>query len=84
MSEALSGSARDLDTAERLVRLETKLDILIKSLENPNPGPQFIAKFDSLEKRLNTLERWHNMTIGALVVLNLIVTFMADKIKGLL
>lgn len=72
-----------IDTAERLVRVETKLDFIIKSLENPPPGPQCVQKHEDFEKRFTALERWHNMTLGALVIVNIVFAFFSDKLKGL-
>lgn len=80
-----AGVSRDtLDAAERLVRVETKLDFIIEHLKDPQPGPQMLEKFSELDRRITLLERWHNMTIGALVILNIALTFFSDNIIGLL
>lgn len=65
-----------IDTAERLVRLETKLDFLIKSLEDTAP------KHKVLEERITSLERFVNRAIGAMVAVNILITVFAYKLKG--
>ena len=66
-----------IDTAERLVRVETKLDFLIKSLET---GAE---KHLAYENRFKALERGHNIAIGALAAGNLLVILFIEKLKGL-
>lgn len=72
-----------IDTAERLVRLETKLDFLINSLNDLPPSPECVNKHEKIEERLTNIETWHNRTIGALVALNLLLTIFSEKIRGL-
>ncbi len=71
-----------IDTAERLVRLETKLDFLIKSLDNLPPSPTCLKKHDELDERIGSVERFVNRAIGALVAVNILITVFAYKLKG--
>lgn len=64
----------DTVTAERLVRLETKMDFIITV---------YIQKHEDVETRLKALERWHNLTVGGLIALNVLLTFLAPTIRGL-
>jgi len=82
-NEFQSSAARELDTAERLVRVETKLDFVISRMETMPPSPTCLQKHTDFEERFTLLERWHNMTMGALVVANLVFIFFSDKLKGL-
>ena len=38
---------------------------------------------EAVRRRLKAMERWHNMTVGALVALNFLLTFFAPTIRGL-
>lgn len=71
-----------IDTAERLVRVETKIDFLIKQLENLPPSPTCLKKHEELEERTTALEKFVNRAVGAMVVLNVLITFFAYKLKG--
>ena len=71
-----------IDTAERLVRLETKLDFLIKSMENLPPSPVCLEKQKEIDTRILSLERFVNRAIGAMVALNILITLFAYKLKG--
>lgn len=71
-----------LETAERLVRLETKLDFLIKSLENLPPSPTCLKKHEELDARMTSMERFVNRAIGALIAVNILITVFAYKLKG--
>jgi len=64
-----------IDTAERLVRLETKLDMVIKQLENPAPNK-------AQEERITALEKFVNRALGAAIAINIIITLFAYKLKG--
>lgn len=61
-----------IDTAERLVRVETKLDFLIESLK----------KHEELDGRIMSLEKFVNKAIGAMVALNILIAVFAYKLKG--
>ena len=65
-----------IDTAERLVRLETKLDFIIKSLEDTAP------RHKVLEERISSLEKFVNRAVGALIAINILITVFAYKLKG--
>lgn len=71
-----------IDTAERLVRLETKLDFLIKSMENLPPSPTCLKKHEELEERVSAMERFVNRAIGAMIAINILITIFAYKLKG--
>ena len=67
-----------IDTAERLVRVETKIDFLIKSMENLPPSPTCLKKHEELEERTSSLEKFVNRAVGAMVVLNVLITFFEN------
>ena len=71
-----------IDTAERLVRLETKLDFLIKSMENLPPSPVCLRKHEELEERVTAMEKFVNRVIGIAIAANIILTIFAYKLKG--
>ena len=71
-----------IDTAERLVRVETKIDFLIKSLDNLPPSPTCLKKHDEIEERITILEKFVNRAIGAMVAINILITVFAYKLKG--
>jgi hypothetical protein len=71
-----------IDTAERLVRVETKIDFLIKSLENLPPSPTCLKKNEEIEDRINALEKFVNRAVGALIAVNILITVFAYKLKG--
>lgn len=74
----------DIDTAERIVRLETKLDFIIDRMDKLPPSPICMAKHAELENRLDTIEIWRNRMIGAFLVINVLVIAAMDKIKAFL
>lgn len=74
----------DIDTAERIVRLETKLDFIIDRMDKLPPSPICMAKHAELENRLDTIELWRNRMIGAFLVINVLVIAAMDKIKAFL
>jgi hypothetical protein len=80
-----------IDTAERIVRLETKLDFLITQIEKLPPSPTCLAKHKELEdkielsskeasKRITTLEAWRNKAVGAMLIINILVVVAMEKI----
>lgn len=71
-----------IDTAERLVRLETKLDFLIKSMENLPPSPVCLKKQEETDIRISSLEKFVNRAVGALIAINILITVFAYKLKG--
>lgn len=74
----------DIDTAERIVTLETKLDFIIDRMDKLPPSPICMAKHAELENRLDTIELWRNRMIGAFLVINVLVIAAMDKIKAFL
>ena len=73
-----------IDTAERLVRLETKLDFIIKSMENLPPSPACLKKQEDIEDRMTAMEKFVNRAVGALIAVNILITVFAYKIKGII
>ena len=70
-------SPRDpLDIAERIVRLETKLDFLIEKAVGER------TEIKALEARIDSMEAWRNRAIGIFMVLNIGFILFLDKIKG--
>lgn len=75
-------ASSEIDTAERIVRLETKIDFLIGQIDKLPPSPVCVAKHKELEERLDMMELWRNRMIGAFLVLNIILVAVMDKIKA--
>lgn len=71
-----------LDVAERIVRLETKLDFLIAQIDRLPPSPVCVAKHNEFDDRFNALEAWRNRLIGIVMILNIAMVIFLDKIKG--
>jgi hypothetical protein len=72
----------EIDMAERVVRLETKIDFIIDRMDHLPPSPTCLAKHKELEDRLDMMETWRNRMIGAFLVLNIILVALMDKIKA--
>jgi hypothetical protein len=73
-----------IDTAERLVRVETKLDFILKALSDLPPSPTCLKKHEHIEGRISSLERFVNRAVGAMVALNILITLFAYKLKGII
>lgn len=71
-----------IELAERIVRLETKLDFLIAQLEKLPPSPTCVARHTDYETRITSLERWRSQAIGALLILNVVFIVALDKIRN--
>lgn len=71
-----------IDTAERLVRVETKLDFILKALSDLPPSPTCLKKHEELDDRLSALEKFVNRAVGALIAVNILITVFAYKLKG--
>jgi hypothetical protein len=85
MTEGPIMNARDpLDIAERIVRLETKLDFIIAQMEKMPPSPTCTLKHAEIDEKIEDLERWRNRAIGAFLILNIFLVFATDKIKATL
>jgi hypothetical protein len=82
-TDSQGSTNRTLDTAERLVRLETKLDFLIGSMDKLPPSPVCVTKHIEHDARLTALENLKHKALGALVVVNILITIFLDKLKGL-
>lgn len=72
----------DIDTAERIVRLETKLDFLIERLDKLPPSPVCVAKHVEYDGRFDEVEKWRNRLIGIILVVNVMFVMFVDKIKN--
>jgi hypothetical protein len=72
----------EVDTASRIVRLETKLDFIIEKIDRLPPSPVCIAKHKELEDRLDAMETWRNRMVGAILVINILVVILMDKIRA--
>ena len=71
----------ELDIAERIVRLETKLDFIINQMERLPPSPVCISKHTELDERLDDMEKWRNRAVGALLSANLLFILFMEKIR---
>lgn len=71
----------DLDIAERIVRLETKLDFIITQMERLPPSPVCITKHKELDERIDDIDRWRNRAMGAILIINIVVVLFIDKFK---
>ena len=71
-----------IELAERIVRLETKLDFLIGQIDKLPPSPHCVAKHTDYEHRITSLERWRSQAIGALLILNIVFIVAIDKIRN--
>lgn len=69
--------------AERIVRLETKLDFLIGTIDKLPPSPSCLAKDIDFERRITSLETWRNRAIGALLVINIVLVITMDKLRAI-
>ena len=74
--------APDTDIAERMVRVETKLDFLINQVDKLPPSPVCTAKHVELDARLDEMETWRNRAMGAIVVVNVLVVIFMEKIRA--
>lgn len=73
-----------LDTAERLARVETKIDFLIESLKNLPPHKELVEKDAAIEVRVTKLETFVNRAIGVIIAANVLLTLFAYKLKALI
>ncbi len=72
----------DIDIAERIVRLETKLDFLISQMDRLPPSPICLVKHKELEDRLDSMETWRNRAIGVFLILNILFVIALEKIRA--
>jgi len=72
----------DIDMAERIVRLETKLDFLIAQIDRLPPSPACVAKHNEYDARFLAVEAWRNRLIGIVMILNVAMVIFIDKIKN--
>ena len=68
---------REEEFGERLVRIETKVDMLIDSNTSANSHRK------ELEKRVAEIERRLNLFGGALLVFNFVLVFFAPQIRAI-
>jgi hypothetical protein len=55
-----ASDARDLEIESRLVRIETKMDAIIKGLENPKQSPESREAFARIHVRLNEHDKFRD------------------------
>jgi hypothetical protein len=87
--------APETDIAERMVRVETKLDFLIGQIDKLPPSPvclvkhkeiddrheMLVEKVEKVEQKFSGLERWQNRVIGAVVAANIVLILAMEKIR---
>jgi hypothetical protein len=87
--------APESDMAERMVRVETKLDFLIGQIDRLPPSPACVVKhkeidekhegiwtrLDQVDKRFSGLEKWQNRVIGGFLALNIVLVLAMEKIR---
>lgn len=71
----------ELDIAERIVRLETKLDFLIAQMDKLPPSPVCVHKHIEFEARFNSLDAWRNRIMGGILLFNIVIVIFLDKFK---
>ena len=76
--------APDTDMAERMVRVETKLDILIGQIDKLPPSPVCLAKHEEFSARMSKIEGWQSRVIGAFLALNIVLVLAMEKIRAFL
>lgn len=69
----------NIDTAERIVRLETKLDFLISQIEKLPPSPTCVSAHNDLGDRIGVLEGLKNKALGVFIVVNLATAVLVEK-----
>lgn len=74
----------EVETATRIVRLETKIDFIIDKIDKLPPSPVCVAKHLEIDNKFDDVERWRNRAVGALLVANIIFILMVDKIRAVL
>jgi hypothetical protein len=71
-----------IDLAERIVRLETKLDFLIAQMDKLPQSPVCLQQHREFDDRLTSMEAWRNRAIGVVMVFNIAIVVFIDKIKN--
>ena len=69
---------REEEFGERLVRIETKVDMLIDNHQSAN------SHREKLELRVEEIERRLNIFGGALLVINFLLAFFSDPLRSIL
>ena len=69
---------REEEFGERLVRIETKVDMLIDNQKDQ------IEHRTELEKRVGEIERRLNIFGGALLVINFLLAFFSDPLRSII
>jgi hypothetical protein len=72
----------DIDTAQRIVRLETKLDFLIDRIDKLPPSPVCLARHREIEDRLDDMDKWRNRVVGVVLMFNIVIVVFMDKIRN--
>lgn len=69
-----------IEIAERIVRLETKLDFLISHIDRLPPSPVCVEQHEAIGNRVTVLEAWRNRAVGVLLVINVVLVATMDKV----
>jgi hypothetical protein len=69
-------------TAERIVRLETKLDFIIDKIDRLPPSPVCTAKHKEFEDKFDEIDKWRNRLVGVVLVINVMIVILMDKIRA--
>ena len=86
----MSPPSGDILIAERIVRLETKLDFLIAQIDRLPPSPVCVVEHKTLhvriddthaklEERITLLEGWRNKALGVLLAVNIVIAAALTK-----
>lgn len=76
--------APESDMAERMVRVETKLDFLIGQIDKLPPSPACIVKHEEFTVRLTGLEKWQSRMIGVFLALNIMLVLAMEKVRHII
>jgi len=74
----------EVETATRIVRLETKIDFIIDKIDRLPPSPVCVAKHKEIDVKFDDVEKWRNRLIGVILVVNILFVIMMDKIRAVL
>lgn len=74
--------ASENEYSERMVRVETKLDILIAQVDKLPPSPTCVAKHKEVDLRFENIEKWQNRLAGVFLALNIFFILAVDKVKA--
>lgn len=76
--------APESDMAERMARVETKIDFLIGQIDKLPPSPACVLKHTEFHGRLDGLEKWQSRMIGVFLALNIMLVLAMEKVRHLI